>query len=212
MHLALDVATRVGWASGEVGGTPTFGVADFSSKGGNGEVLARFRMWLMREVEALKPDLIAFEAPYIPIARAPQFVRSGTEFGRAAGGAPPMNPIVLRRLLAMVGLVEEIAFEHQIRCREATNQEIAKFFIGKARVPGGRPAKKLMTIEACRRLGWQTVSDDAADGLALWSFAEHILAPDVSSRRSAGAGLELPLHGLLAPVPVQQRIGRRVLS
>ena len=40
MILALDTATRVGWASGEPGGEPEWGVADFASRSGTGEVLS----------------------------------------------------------------------------------------------------------------------------------------------------------------------------
>jgi hypothetical protein len=216
MILAFDVATRTGWASGEVGGIPEWGVAEFTSKSGTGEVLSRFRFWLMSKVLAIKPDLIAFEAPYVPVARAPRFVKAGSvphgpfPLMAAAPGPPPMNANTLRRLLAMNGLVEEIAFERGIKCREATVLDISRFFTGTV-THGGRANKKAATIAACRRLGWDTVSDDAADALALWCYAEHVLAPVIASRRMAEARMELPLHGTLA-APAQDRIGRRVLS
>ena len=210
MILALDTATRVGWASGEPGGEPEWGVADFASRSGTGEVLSRFRFWLMSKVIAWKPDLIVFEAPYIPVARAPRFVKAGTAVA-AVAGPPPMNASTLRRLLAMTGLVEEISFERGIKCREATVLDITRFFTGTTH-HGGRANKKAATIAACRRLGWETVSDDAADALALFAYAEHTLAPEIASRRAAGARMELPLYGTLA-TPTQARIiGRRVLS
>lgn len=88
--------------------------------------------------------------------------------------------------------------------------EITSYFTGTTK-HGGRENKKKATLAACARLGWDTVSDDAADALALWAYAESILAPEMAARRAAGANLELPLHGTLA-APFQQRIGRRVLS
>lgn len=209
MILACDIATTSGFAWGAVGETPQWEAVHFKGKD-TGEVLSRLRFYLTEKVTLLKPSRICLEAPYIPTPRAPRIVRAGTAVANGLSGPPPMNPHTLRRLLAMCGLVEEIAFERKIECREATIQEITSYFTGTTR-HGGRANKKAATIAACRRLGWETVSDDAADALALWSFCEFILAPEIASRRLAGASIELPLHGTLA-APTQQRIGRRVTS
>jgi crossover junction endodeoxyribonuclease RuvC len=215
--LALDVATRVGWAAGETGATPQFGSVDFASKSGTGEVLSRWRYWLMDRIFSFRPDLCAFESPYIPVARPPRLVRGGSTVARASG-PPPMNALTLRRLLAMTGFVEEIAFERGIPCYEATVLDISNYFLGTTKFMGRnyeerRGSKKAATIAACRRLGWEVgENDDAADALGLWAYAEHILAPETSARRMAGAGLELPLHGTLAAPTRQDRIGRRAVS
>jgi crossover junction endodeoxyribonuclease RuvC len=205
MILACDVATTTGFAWGNIGETPKWNVVNFSGKSGTGEVLAKFRFYLMDRILVLKPEILVFESPFIPVARAPRFAKAGTGIA-AVSGPPPMNALTLRRLLAMTGLVEEIAFERGIKCREATVLDITRFFTGTTR-HGGRANKKAATIEACRRLGWVTVSDDAADALSLWCYAEHIIAPQIAARRAAGARLELPLHGTLAD-PVRDRIGR----
>ena len=182
MILALDTATTVGWAAGRPGETPVWGERSFDGRGGNGEVIGKFRQWLNQRCYDLKPTLIVFEAPYIP--------------GRFGKG-PPMNAATLRRLLALAGEVEAVAWELRIRCLEATVGEISKFFLGNAR-QGGREAKKAATIKMCGLYGWETVSDNAADGLALWAYAEFVVSPEIASRRLAGAGRELPLHGTLA--------------
>ena len=168
MLLALDVATTVGFAFGKPGETPAWGSRSFAGKGGTGEVVGKFRHWLGERCYALKPTLLTFEAPYVP---RPQM--------RVGAGPPPMNPLVLRRLLAMVGTVEAVAWELRIECREATPAEITKFFTGRARW-GGREQKKAAVIAACERLGWMVGdNDNAADALALWAMAEDILCPGI---------------------------------
>lgn len=195
--IALDVATRVGFAFGQVGGEPEFGSRDFSDKAGTGAVVGKFRAWLNERCYTLKPDLCAFESPYVPVART-RFVKVGTD-PRGASGPPPMNPLTLRRLLGMVATVEACCYELRIPCREATSSEIIKFFVGKARFDGGRAEKKLATIKMCAVYGWQVAGDDnAADALALFHYAEFITAPQIASRRKALAGTELPLHGTMA--------------
>jgi hypothetical protein len=175
MILALDTATVTGWAHGPAGANPPllqWGARDFSGRGGNGEVIAKFRHWLNARCFELKPRLIVFESPYIPHP------------GKRTG--PPMNALVLRRLLAMVGIVEAIAFELRIECCESRPSEITKFFTGSAR-HGGRDAKKAATVEMCRAYGWDVGGDDnAADALALWAMAEAKLNPRASSLRGDG--------------------------
>lgn len=202
--LALDVATRVGWASGVVGETPQFGSVNFSGKGGTGEVLARWRFWLIDRVSTLRPTIIAFESPYVPQPRT-TFVKAGTEAPRGKG-VPPMNPAVLRRLLAMCGLVEEIGFERSVRVRECVSGEFVKYFTGKGSW-GGRDAKKEAVMRICRLHGWDVPDDNAGDACALWAYAEFMLSPDDAVRRRSGPMLELPLGARQ-----QDRIGRRAVS
>jgi hypothetical protein len=177
MILALDTATVTGWAAGNPGDEPTWGSRDFTSPGGNGEVIAKFRHSLNGLCYKFKPTTIVFESPYIP---RPNFNR------RPGAGPPPMNALTLRRLLTLTGIVEEVAWELRIECLEATAAEIMKFFLGTGRVAGGRPAKKAATIAMCQRYGWATVDEDACDALALWTMAEGIIDPRAASRRGDG--------------------------
>lgn len=177
MILALDTATVTGWASGPAGANPPllqWGSRDFSGRGGNGEVVGKFRAWLCAKCYELKPRLIVFEAPYIPRPR------------ERKGGPPPMNALTLRRLLGLVAVLESTAWELRIECCEATTGEISKFFTGKWR-HGGRDAKKAATIEMCTAYGWDVAGDDnAADALALWAMAEGNVNPQASSARGDG--------------------------
>jgi hypothetical protein len=93
-------------------------------------------------------------------------------------------------------MIEAVCWRQQIEVYEARPSEISKFFLGNAK-QGGRANKKAATIKMCRLYGWDTVSDDAADALALFAYAEHTIAPQIGSRRHASAGRELPLHGTL---------------
>ena len=209
MILALDTATTSGACWGAVGDAPQY--ESWVAKGDSlGEKKSRFRFWLMAKVMAFQPDLICFEAPYIPVQRAPQLVRAGTDPSRAPKGPPPMNPSTLRLLLAFSGTVEEIAFERHIRCRECVSGEFVKFWTGKG-AWGGRGAKKEAVMRVCRQRGFDPPDDNAADAISLWHYAEHVLSPDVASRRAAGANLDLPLYGTLS-APTRPVIGRRVLS
>lgn len=170
MILALDTATVTGWAAGRPGSAPTWGARSFRGDS-TGEIIAQFRYWLEARIVEHKPTLICFEAPYIP--------RQGPKFT-----GPPLNAITLRRLLALAATVEAAAWEHRIPCREKTPLEISKFFIGTARLK--RVEKKAATVDMCRAYGWETVSEDAADALALWAMAEAALDPAAARARGIG--------------------------
>lgn len=206
MILALDTATTSGAAWGNVGTQPQW--TAFTAKGASlGAKLWRFRAWLNSVIDETNPTLIVYESRYLPVGRQPRVVRAGTAVGVAPAGTPPINIDVLKLLLGIDGEVHEVAFGRVIELREATSAEFIAYFTGKAR-HGGRAAKKAATIAACDRMGWVTESDDVADALALWAFAEHKVAPEIAARRMAGAGVELGLRGTLDR-PVQTRIGRR---
>lgn len=178
MILALDTATVTGWACGPVGGTPKFGARNFGGSGiARGLVFAQFRFWLHSGCQKLRPTLIVYESPYIP---RPQEKQDPTRRRFV------MNADTLRRLLWFTGEIEEVAAELNIECREATTGEIARFFTGKARWPGGRDEKKERTKEMCRAYGWDVTNDNEADALALWAMAEAIVSPRAASARGDG--------------------------
>jgi hypothetical protein len=183
--LALDVATCTGWAYGLPGDRPCFGrFRSGKPRDGLGLVLGEFRTWLDCRCEEWKPRLIAFEAPYVPRV-APKTIRTKT--GRVISIAPststPIDIKVIRRLFAMAGLVELVAHDHAIPCREEASNVICKHFTGNGSW-GGRAGKKAATQKMCAVYGWPDVSEDEADALALWVYAESVLFP--KTRRSAG--------------------------
>jgi hypothetical protein len=173
--LALDTATRTGWAAGAAGDRPTFGTRNFVCRGGNGEVLTLFRHWLEVRCDEFRPRMVVFESPYIP--------RPGA----------PMNALTLRRLFAMAVTVEAVCWERRIRCSETTALEIAKFFLGTGR--HRREAKKAATLEMCRLHGFAVTDDNEADALALWCMAEAKINPAAGLARGVGPLFLQPENG-----------------
>lgn len=185
MILAIDGATTLGFAWGRTGcDVPEFGSRNFAGPGGNGEVIAKARQWLNQRCYALRPGLVVFEAPFIPM-------------GPARPGRRPMNMTTLRRLIGLTETIAAVCWELRIECREATVLEIARFFVGTQRFPGAtaderRRAKKACTIEMCGAFGWDVQgNDDAADALALWSMAECQVDPRAHSQRGGEGALFL---------------------
>jgi crossover junction endodeoxyribonuclease RuvC len=178
--LALDIATRCGWAAGLPGATPEWGSRLFrSDEGGTGQVVSMFRAWLGEMCSDLRPRQIVFESPWMP----------------HPGGSMPMNIGTLRRLYAMVETSASVAFERRISIYETPTAQATKFLTGRARwgVKGdtydeARAKKKAAVIAACLRHGWDVKGDeDAADGLAIWCAAEDQLAPDLATQRRRAA-------------------------
>jgi hypothetical protein len=181
---ALDVATTTGWAYGLPGTRPAWGHFRSGKSGAAaGEVLSLFRRWLDERCVEWRPLWIAFEAPYVP-RTAPARIR--TAAGHIISAVPaktaPIDINVLRRLIAMCGLVEMVTHERGVRCREAASNVICRHFTGNGSW-GGRANKKAATQKMCAVYGWPGVSEDEADALALWVYAEAVL---YRSARSAG--------------------------
>jgi hypothetical protein len=165
--LSIDPATTTGWCYGRAGDVPTWGSRVFDGNTA-GAVVGLFRHWLSARCYELHPTLLVFEAPYIPHAKS----------------KIPMNAATLRRLLGIAATIEAVAWELRIPVREATALDIARFFLGTARLPRG--VKKQATIEACHRYGWDVENDNEADAVALFCLAEAHLAPELSAKRGCG--------------------------
>lgn len=180
MLLCLDLATRVGWAHGRVGERPVWGANDLGRGRSNGEVLSAYISWLCARLDALQPEVVAFESPYMPAANS-RF-------------SAPANALTIRRLYSLAGFTEAICHRRRLRCYEAAPSEITRAFLG-GPAPKGRANKKAATIKMARLLGYPVADDDEADAVALWTFAEGIFAPQMISERRAAAGIELALHG-----------------
>jgi len=176
--LAIDGAATAGFAFGATGEEPRFGSRCFTGSNASGEVVARFSRFLRVVVERDKPEIIAYEAPYFPMG-----FRKG----------PPANAKTLRRLLGMAEIIDAIAWDHRLRCYQATTGEVCRYLTGKSNW-GGRDKKKAATIAAARRWGWDVSDDNAADACAVWAYAESILDPIAAAQRRARLGLELALH------------------
>jgi hypothetical protein len=178
---AFDQATVLGFAVGEAGGRPSWGSLRFDGHTA-GEIHANFRAWLVRVMTSERPDICAFEKPYIPMPRVPRFAAAGTFHAAPAG--IQMNPLTLRRLLWMAGCIEEVCEVFSIRCEELQPSEISKFLLG--RTPK-RTEKKAATIQAIRAYGFDVQDDNSADAVAMFLLMEATVAPGLASKRGFGS-------------------------
>lgn len=159
--LALDIATRSGWAFGRPGEIPSSGSIRLAPSGSSNGAIGRGMLrWLTDFITVNNPDMIYYEVPLDPRHKGGQ-----TTFATA------------RILLGLPFLVETISEARGVfKLREAGVQDVRKYFVGQARPKD----KKQAVIARCRELGWKAEDDNAADALALWSFACAVEAPSSS--------------------------------
>jgi hypothetical protein len=151
--VALDIATRVGIAAGEAGGTPSWREVDL----GEAPDARRFSNVLRLAHELIveeKPDLLMVEA--------------------AIGG-----PKASAYLIGLVACVEGCAWNRGVRVERAYLAAIRKHFVGKVlnvsdfphlKQADAKRAIKAEVIRRCHILGWKVDTSDEADACALWDY------------------------------------------
>jgi hypothetical protein len=165
--LALDLATVSGFARGVVGEAPRaagsirFGREDASSPA----VFAHALQWIAAMLEPKpRPDVLILEAMLPP--------------GAAAGAT---NRDTRNRLAGLHGIIRGVAHLRGIyNISEASVGDIRAHFIGSRILK--RKAAKAEVLMRCRQLGWPANDDNAADALALWSFACSLIDPQLAVR------------------------------
>lgn len=166
--LALDLASKTGWAVGyPADEKPRSGSVRFAREGAAmGAVFAGCRQWL-NDFLATENDvkLVVFEAPMVPQHMA----------GRTSAE-------IIRVLIGLCAIVEELTYARGYDVREARVSDVRNHFIGSNRHK--RKEAKSLTAEACYRLGWRPTDDNAADALALWHYQAAILNPDLAVQTS----------------------------
>lgn len=156
--LALDLATKFGWACGSPGGDPyTFGSVQLPK--GTGDDLGRFlqpyRDWLNMALDEMDPTEIVFESPILP----------GTT-----------NIATVRKLGSLCGVTELVAVDRKIPVREAGMQDVRKHFIGTTKAPKQLPQKKRrqwlkdLVVSTCIKRGFNVTDDDQGDAVALLDY------------------------------------------
>lgn len=170
--LAIDCATKFGWAFGEAGTKPVSGSKYFTKdgekpKGGSISNGAKFSNALRYAVEAsreFKPTHIFCEAPIAPNAKSGQ---TSKDVMLVLYGLPA----------ALQGMFYTLGHHHW---EFAYQSSIRKHFIGTGGLKG--PEAKARVWRKCMALGWidpsdPDISEDRTDALAIWSWAEMRLAP-----------------------------------
>lgn len=166
--LALDLASRTGWACGlPADDRPRSGSVRFAREGASmGAVFSGCRQWL-NDFLAADADikLVVFEAPMTPQHIA----------GRTSAD-------IIRVLVGLCAVVEEATYGRGYDVREARVADVRAHFIGSNRIR--RKEAKELTVTACYRLGWAPCDDNAADALALWHYQASLLEPKLALQTS----------------------------
>lgn len=160
--LALDIATQTGWAYGVPGEVPRAGTIRFASPGSScGAAGCGMMRWFADFLRVNPVDRLYFEAPFDP---------------RHMGNKT--NMATARLLLGLAFHIEALATAKGIPViRETDVADVRKHFLGKN--PRGDEGKPQVQRQ-CRTLGWKFDSPDAADALAVWSYACALVAPSTA--------------------------------
>jgi hypothetical protein len=157
--LALDLATRLGWAQGRAGETPTYGSVLLAQPGdAPGAVFGRFLSWLVAHYNETKPDVVCFEAPMAPSVMAGKTTKS-----------------VARILFGLPAIAEALAYRWHIQAFEADVSDVRGHFIGSRRLKSA--IAKRAVFDRCRHLGWKPADDNVSDALAILDYCQAIRSP-----------------------------------
>jgi hypothetical protein len=159
--LALDIATRTGWAIGLAGEMPRSGAVTIRKPHDPLRTAAFKLATFIRDMHKLEGglDLVVYEQPLDP--------RVKFETERPQNGEALVLPWII------MGGVGTICGFYEIRAEEANRQTTLKHFTGKAR-HGSRAAAKDAVLKRCHLLGYlprDCKDDDRGDACALHDFA-----------------------------------------
>jgi hypothetical protein len=157
--LALDLATRTGWAFGRPGETPTFG--RFLLHGDKPQRYRELRAWLAPQLDQCAR--VIYESAALPMLM----------MGRT-------NTDAIRFLIGCCEHVDELC-HGVVELYEVRVAAVRVHFIG-ANLK--RDLAKAKTRERCEGLGWRVTNDDEADACALWSYAVCTARPDLAHTHS----------------------------
>lgn len=167
--LSLDLATRLGWAAGDVmEGEPMWGSHRLPSTGEDiGTFLKAYHLWLIAKLKEVEPALVLMEAPM------------------PGGGKTNMSTIA--KLWNLCGHTEFVCAMKGIRCLQASVNEWRPAFVGPGKGRISKPktvAERLNypVIQACRQRGWMLEDDNEADALGLWVYGVRFVAPGHETR------------------------------
>lgn len=144
--LALDCATKTGWAFGFNGQLQESGVRDFAKKRGesNGILFLNFRKWLSDLITTCKPELVVYEKAHFR-------------------GGPATELCVGLQTRAM-----EIATEYHAEYAGFASLSIKKFATG-----SGKADKSVMITKATTILNRPPIDDNEADAVHILMMAFH---------------------------------------
>jgi len=162
--LALDLASRVGYAIEIPGVPPLLGTKHFPrfNTARTGPQGLEFMRWLRGIMIAWGPERVIYERP-LP----PKF-QSSTAVASIAMGFAYVTEIVSAELHIPVASVPV--------------STVRKFFIGDG---SSNKRAKGRVIQECERRGWEPPDDNAADAAAVLAWAVNAYYPNSEPRRTA---------------------------
>jgi hypothetical protein len=162
--LALDIATRCGWAYGQAGETPISGSHRFAKPGASrGAVFAGANRFFVEFLPDHPADILVSESPMM-------------------GGKN--NTGTSEVLIGLPAVIEGMCYEFAVYKQErVARSTVLKHFVGYGSLAS--EVGKQRCMEVCRARGWIGNDDDdqsfdRSDALAVWSFAEFTFAPKLS--------------------------------
>jgi hypothetical protein len=162
--LALDIATRTGYAIGNAGEKPRTGVVTLKKPKELTHVASSNLGFFLKDTFVLdKPDLVAYEAPLDPVAKF--------EMGQNNGHHQNSASIILPWMI--VGVVEFMCWLYGVRAETTNRQAVLKHYTGRARW-GKREVAKAEVIRRAQILGHipkTCKDDDIADACAIHDYA-----------------------------------------
>jgi Holliday junction resolvasome RuvABC endonuclease subunit len=148
--LALDIATRTGWAYGARGDKPLHGVLTLPTPAlGIGATGAAFNDGVADLLTVHQPARIVVEMPFF----------------HAAG-----SPITIETLLGLNMMAHVMAYRWDLAIEKVPAVTCRKAMLGQTRF-GGRKQGKDAVMAWCRAQGWTPHDDNAGDALVLWGHA-----------------------------------------
>jgi hypothetical protein len=176
--LCLDLGRQSAFAYGEPSRKPVWGHVTLGEpQASGGCVLAEARKWIEALCDRWKPLWICQEAPYAQ--------RPGQKT------SVPFNPKTQARLQRFAGVAESLAYERGLSYREPEIRDVAGHFLGAEGRRMRSDKKKRQTVVICKLHGWEPVTGDEADALALLSYMEWSLSPGQARLRGEGVPLFL---------------------
>jgi hypothetical protein len=151
--LALDPATKTGYAIGRAKENPLLATVDFGDEFSNhNDIFRRAHYWLAGVLKAQEPDLFVIEDVVPPSMKA----------GKTTHNVSSIS-------LGLSGIFIGMAGAHGIPVLRAPISTWRKCFLGRGNLP--RDAAKLAAKRQCRALGWAHEDDNAAEAGGIWFWA-----------------------------------------
>jgi Holliday junction resolvasome RuvABC endonuclease subunit len=147
--LALDLATKFGWAFGSGGEHPRSGSVALPIYRPRDARFAAYSDWLADAITTFEPSRIVYEAP--------QVTNGGTL------NATTME--TARFLFGVCAITDLVAWRRDVPCFDVHLSSVRKHFCNSGH------AKKREVIRVCHLRGWSPADDNEADALAIWDYA-----------------------------------------